>query len=516
MYPSIPVLFIGNMDVEGTGGGEAANHVCSTPLKKRKLARPTNYDSAPFLLNYVWPMSNTFVFDMFDRRLLFSATVHWPIAQVRTFNFRSMRVSGLYVLSHTTTEIKSFHSNRSSYSTSGCVQISTTLLYTRSNVVWPVDALAGEDGAPFFHGDVEVALDLVVVHLADTETEGCGIQGLEQNLSRKGLDPWDRVKPKMAFWFSWKAKVKRQFANIWNFRDNVGFSNFLQNVNENFHVHKHLVKICNFREIYVFKHWRAVLSLLTFPDRPVFSVLAERDLSGRHVRASQSRLPCSSCPVPDVLFRLSRHGCPATFILSQLPRPSCPVFAIKFLTSCPLSPVLDILSFLSSLVVLSQLSILSCPALAFLFPVAAVLSLLLWPSCPVLYVPSMLTFEADLSRLTCPVSCPRCFIPTFLAWHPPPPTLSWLSHSGCPVQAVPSLLSCHFHPVLPVISRLTYPGIPVKPAIPNLLVRAVLSQLSCTVMDVLPRFSCPGCPFPAELFLLSCSGRPVISFLCWL
>jgi hypothetical protein len=35
LYPSIPVLFIGNRDVEGTGG-EAANHVhvCSTPVEK--------------------------------------------------------------------------------------------------------------------------------------------------------------------------------------------------------------------------------------------------------------------------------------------------------------------------------------------------------------------------------------------------------------------------------------------------------------------------------------------------
>jgi hypothetical protein len=60
-------------------------------------------------------------------------------------------------------------------------------------------------------------------------------------------------------------------------------------------------------------------------------------------------------------------------------------------------------------------------------------------------------------------------------------------------------------PVLSVLSRLTCPGLSVSPTCPDLLLR--LSCPGCPVMAVLQQLSCLGRP------ILSCSGRPEVSFL---
>jgi hypothetical protein len=105
---------------------------------------------------------------------------------------------------------------------------------------------------------------------------------------------------------------------------------------------------------------------------------------------------------------------------------------------CPRYPLL------TTVVVPSRLSCLSCPVLAVIF----------WPFC--LCFLSWLHYPVGLSDFPVPailswLSCPRCPIPAVLPSCPVPAILSQLSYSGCPVPAVLSLLPCPCCSVLPVL-----------------------------------------------------------------
>ncbi len=85
----------------------------------------------------------------------------------------------------------------------------------------------------------------------------------------------------------------------------------------------------------------------------------------------------------------------------------------------------------------------------------------------------------------------------------------------CLVALLP-LLSC---PNCLVLSGLSFSGWQVRSTFKDRQVLAILSWLSrpeCLAMAVLKRLSHLGYPVPAVTSLLSCSCRPIISFLSWL
>ncbi len=123
--------------------------------------------------------------------------------------------------------------------------------------------------------------------------------------------------------------------------------------------------------------WRSL-----FPGSP-----AQADLSGRPVKL----------PVPTVLSKWSCPRCPistTTVVSSWLSYLRCPILAVMFWSFC-LSFL--VLSCLSSLALISQLSFTGYPVLAALFQLSS-------PCCPLLAVPSS-PVPAVLSSLSCPC-CP--------------------------------------------------------------------------------------------------------------
>ncbi len=291
-----------------------------------------------------------------------------------------------------------------------------------------------------------------------------------------------------------------------------------------------------------------------------------------------SRLSCLSCSVLAAIFW--------PFCLCSYPDCTIPSVFLTFLSqfSCPHFPVLAVLTGLSwpgclVLAVLSKLSYTSCPAWLFCpsYPIPTVLSLLPSPSCPFLAAqprhplssdlwchchalavlssvlsrltnpgwPLRLTYEASLSRQTCP-GCPVWVVlsqKSFDNW-----TIT-LVLFPCPVLAVLLWQYCYLFPVLDVMSWLSYlavlsrlscPGYHVRLSYPCWPVPAILSQQSCPglswcrcpcialmswlVLSVLPRLTCPSCRvfypgcsilsvFLTFLSQFSCPGFPVLAVL---
>jgi hypothetical protein len=139
-------------------------------------------------------------------------------------------------------------------------------------------------------------------------------------------------------------------------------------------------------------HVLTVLSCLVSPF--------QGDRSGRLFKTARSRLSCP-CGVPS---RLPCHGCPATVVPSRLLCLSCHVLAVMFLPSCPLFPVLAVLSNCHL-----RLSLLAaCPCC----PVLSLLSPLFCPICP---VPAVL-----LQQYFHQISCRRSPVFSVMSWLPCP------------------------------------------------------------------------------------------------
>jgi hypothetical protein len=157
-------------------------------------------------------------------------------------------------------------------------------------------------------------------------------------------------------------------------------------------------------------------------------------------------------------------------------------------------------------------------------PVLLCLSRSTCPVLPVFSVFSFLHFSFCLSRCSVPLylcGCPVLPFPfclssfTCLYCHSVLAVLSWLSCPGCPALAVISRLSCTHRPAPAVLLFCTYlswlyrfawPALPIRSAFPALLVPFCSTRSACS----------PGCPVPAVLLWMSCSGGPVMAILFWL
>ncbi len=247
------------------------------------------------------------------------------------------------------------------------------------------------------------------------------------------------------------------------------------------------------------------------------------NFSSRSSRSSRSTFMLASTGRPVLNWPL-----PA---LSWLSCPSSLVLPVMFWPSCLLGPLqADLSRFICHVDLSRLLSTLSYPMLSCCYcnflnisPIPALLSRMPCPSGHILAVLSSLsvqsdmfrlTFQANLSRLTCP-SCPVLTILPWLSCPGCPATviLSWLSCSGC------SVLTAKFWPSSPLSDRgwcdpADQSGQPVQTEL------SLLSWPSCPVPDVLSRLPCHGCSFKVVLSklpcpscpVLSCSGRPVILF----
>jgi hypothetical protein len=137
---------------------------------------------------------------------------------------------------------------------------------------------------------------------------------------------------------------------------------------------------------FLLKHLRGNIHFLSILVLSCTLCPIQGDLSGQFVQTA-----CLGCPIPVVLSLTSCHNCPVIAVLPRLSRPFRPsqmsCSCCFFLPPCPLFLGLALLPRLSSLVILSWLSWLSCPGR----PVPDVLS-----PCP---------FPALLFRLFCP-GCP--------------------------------------------------------------------------------------------------------------
>ncbi len=210
---------------------------------------------------------------------------------------------------------------------------------------------------------------------------------------------------------------------------------------------------------------------------------------------------------------------------------SSPVLAILFWQACPLFPVLDVLSWLSSLAVLSQLS---CPG-------CSVLAIASQPSCPSCSAPAALpqqscpllswrcypglacplcSAQAHLSRISCKadlstLTSPKC---------PVSMVLSHMPYQGCSAMVVPFPLPCPISSVLihdlAILSSV--PFLAVLSGLSSLAVLSVLLFLSeCPVPAVLlyrscPQLICPQLTHPHSLVFHVISWHPVLSVLSWL
>jgi hypothetical protein len=144
--------------------------------------------------------------------------------------------------------------------------------------------------------------------------------------------------------------------------------------------------------------------------------------------------------------------------------------------------------------------------LVFLFRLFS-LAVLPWFSCPGYPVPVVLVL-ANLSSLSCPaglsdwpvqtglfqLSCPGC---------PVMAVLSWLSCHGCPPTVVLSQLPCPCCHLLAILSWLFYPVSPLLLSCPGGPVLVFLSP--CPVLSLT---SSPSGPVPSILLLLSCPRSP--------
>jgi hypothetical protein len=161
---------------------------------------------------------------------------------------------------------------------------------------------------------------------------------------------------------------------------------------------------------------------MCWPSYPLFPV--QGDLSGQLVQSDLSCLSCPYCRVPYVLYRLSCQGCPSVVFPSRMHCFRCPGLSVMFWPSCPYSPVLGVLSGLSSLAVVScrvlfHLSDHSCSSLS--GPVLDVISrlscqgcliLVTFPSSPVLAVLFKLYSPHQNTEITHSliINCPPLFI----------------------------------------------------------------------------------------------------------
>ncbi len=240
-----------------------------------------------------------------------------------------------------------------------------------------------------------------------------------------------------------------------------------------------------------------VLAILFTRSCP--SWLVQTDLSGRPVQSDMSRLYFPSCSVPDVLSRLavlpwlSCLGCPVPAVpfcnfwpscrpfpvMAVLPRLSWPDCPLQL--SCPGCPFRPILSRVSCLITLfsAQLSWVFVVSWLSYRAIRLVLAVLFRRPCP--FCSARLTFQADLSRLTCP-------------GRRVPDVVSRMSCHGCPATIFclicPVFPVCSGHPVHSVLSKLTSPfqadlsGQPVQTDLSGLYFP------SCPVPDVLSRLHC--------------------------
>jgi hypothetical protein len=166
-----------------------------------------------------------------------------------------------------------------------------------------------------------------------------------------------------------------------------------------------VLSICPFLAVLCWMTSCHVLAVMFWPTYPLclsslicpgwlFSQPFQADFSGPPVQADISQLSCPDYSALAVLCWLSSHSYPVLVFLSQL--------------SCPCSHVLTIFSSLS------------------------------YPGWHDLAEMILLTFPANLSRLTCP-SYP---VSAVMPWLSCP----WLSDKGCPVSVVLSQLSCPIKP----------------------------------------------------------------------
>jgi hypothetical protein len=75
----------------------------------------------------------------------------------------------------------------------------------------------------------------------------------------------------------------------------------------------------------------------------------QANLFGRYAQIVLPNLPCTSYPVPVILYQMSCPDCPVMAVLPQcspfrLSRPRCPVLVVMFWQSCSLFPVITVLS----------------------------------------------------------------------------------------------------------------------------------------------------------------------------
>jgi hypothetical protein len=248
-------------------------------------------------------------------------------------------------------------------------------------------------------------------------------------------------------------------------------------------------------------------------------------------------MSCSSYPATVVLCLLSRPSCAVLSflaILSHLPagadlsRLSCPncLYSPAGCPSCPVPAALSRLSVSVLLAPSSPVRTANIPTVLAICLVPAFLSCIPCPSCHVLAAQSSLNVESDLSRLTFQLPCPGHPVQADMSQlsypdNPAPAVLSCqLSRPGCPVPVFLFFLCCPKYPVLSVI---------FWPSSLPCLIQADVTRLIpffpwCLVRAVMPRLSCIECPVKVVLSwlpypscsVLSCSGRPLISFLQWL
>ncbi len=253
------------------------------------------------------------------------------------------------------------------------------------------------------------------------------------------------------------------------------------------------------------------------PGCPVPLVLFQLPCPGNLVHSSPdataiSRQSCPLCPFQahlsgwPVQTALSRLSCPAvlsewswprySFWTARMSHSACPVLAVLSLLSCfgrsVLFPTLAVLSPLSAQAAPSWLSRCGFPVLAVMFSQSC-------PLFPILNVLSRLSCLATLPRLACPA------------------VLFWLSCPGCPVPAVLCYLSCSFTlvPSSPV-STSPVPSSPI-PTSPIPTAWSLLSCSGSPVLSVLPRHTCSGwnftLNFQTHLSRLTCPDCPVLAVL---
>jgi hypothetical protein len=241
------------------------------------------------------------------------------------------------------------------------------------------------------------------------------------------------------------------------------------------------------------------------------------------------KLSCTSCLVLSVMSGLLSRDCPVRAILSQLPCPA--ILSTALLTPSPVVSVMSwsvpfcsVQAHLSMLTCQADLSRLTCPCC----PVQVVLSQMSYSNCPTMVIPSCFVLPSCPALAVQPLlSCSGHPVLCFLSWPHSRDYLLWMSSPGCP--SFPVLHSCTSCPVHAVMfwppchlfpSCLSHPdyfsGSPVQiflscPSVWSLPPPlSLLSCLFCHVVAVPSYLLSPGCPFLGVLYQLSCS-MPVLA-----